>query len=183
MDFFTNEKQMVDYMQAKKGVASVGTSKEVRRGDAIEIPFQYISRDPVRFAFGLGLGNVSPSTLGQNFVGEYNGLFRSFLLTSFTIFLLEVGVLGTALIFLLYWMLGADALALAKSKQGLIGAVSVGWFGIVVVMFVSLFYTLIHTYSSLSFLFWYFSGVIAAHRAQFVLAGQRAVATRRRQTV
>ena len=183
MDFFTNEKQMVDYMQAKKGVASVGTTKEVRRGDAIEIPFEYISRDPVRFAFGLGLGNVSPSTLGQNFVGEYNGLFRSFLLTSFTVFLLEIGVLGTALIFLLYWLMGTDALMLAKSKEGMVSALAVGWFGVVVVMFVSLFYTLIHTYSALTYLFWYFSGVVAAHRTQMVLAAHRAVLTRRRQTV
>lgn len=183
MDFFTNEKQMVDYMQAKKGVAAVGTTKQVRRGDAIEIPFAYISRDPVHFAFGLGLGNVSPSTLGQNFVGEYNGLFRSFLLTSFTIFLLEIGVLGTALIFVLYWLLGADALALAKAKQGLVSSLAAGWFGIVIVMFVSLFYTLIHTYSALTYLFWYFSGVVAAHRSQMVMAATRAVVARRRQTV
>jgi hypothetical protein len=63
--FFTNEKALGKYLSSDVG--GVGTTKDVRRGDAIAVPFQFLAQDPVRLMFGLGMGAVSPSNFGKNF--------------------------------------------------------------------------------------------------------------------
>jgi hypothetical protein len=163
-DFFTNQQEMDKYMNSTH--VGVGTSAPVRRGDALKVPMQYLSRDPVHLAFGLGLGNASTSNLGQAFSGNYAGLFKSFVILSVTVFILEVGLLGTALVFLLYWLVFRDAIAVARSDSGLVGSMAVGWIGVVVVITLATFYSAIHLFASLSYMFWYFSGIIAARRMQ-----------------
>ncbi|HEY6456512.1 MAG TPA: hypothetical protein VIY90_14660 [Steroidobacteraceae bacterium] len=175
-DFFTNQQQMQRYLEAKKGTAQIGTLKPVRRGDAISIPLQYLSQDPLRLAFGLGLGNASSSSLGQNFVGDYYGLFRSFLIMSFSVFLLEIGVLGTVLVFVLYWLVGRDCLTVARKDGGILGGVASGWIGVVAVMVMATFYTTTHMYSSLSYFYWYFSGVVIARATQLAWVREAKVA-------
>ncbi len=175
-DFFTNQKEMQHYMEAKKGTAQIGTLKPVRRGDAISIPFQYLAQDPLRLAFGLGLGNASSSSLGQNFVGDYYGLFRSFVIMSFSVFLLEIGIPGTALVFVLYWLVGKDCLTAARKDGGLMGGVASGWIGVVAVMAIATFYTTTHMYASLSYLYWYFSGVVVARATQLAWVREANVA-------
>jgi hypothetical protein len=163
-DFFTNQQEMDKYMNSTH--VGVGTTAPVRRGDALKVPMQYLSRDPVHLAFGLGLGNASTSNLGQAFSGNYAGLFKSFVILSVTVFILEVGLLGTALVFLLYWLVFRDAIAVARSDSGLVGSMAVGWIGVVVVITLATFYSAIHLFASLSYMFWYFSGIIAARRMQ-----------------
>ncbi|HVO45948.1 MAG TPA: hypothetical protein VMT29_06390 [Steroidobacteraceae bacterium] len=168
MDFFTDSKQMENYMEAKKGTATIGTTRQVRRGDAYRVPLEYIARDPVHLAFGLGLGNASPSNLGSNFVGNYYGLFRSFVITSFSMFVLEIGLLGVALVFLLYWMVFADSVALSRCRDDFLAPLAAGWVGVVVLMAICTFYSPTHLFAPLSYLYWYFSGLVAARRWQFV---------------
>lgn len=170
MDFFTSQKEMDRYMEAKKP-AGVGTQTEVRRGDAIRVPLEYLAQDPVRLAFGLGIGNASHSSIGENFTGQYFDLFQRFIITSFSVFLLEIGLLGTTLVFLLYWLVYRDAVYVARKDPSLIGSIAVGWTGIVAVMMLSTFYITTHAFSSLSDLYWYLSGVVAARRVQLQLAG------------
>ena len=43
---------------------------------------------------------------------------------------------------------------------------AVGWIGVVVVITLATFYSAIHLFASLSYMFWYFSGIIAARRMQ-----------------
>jgi hypothetical protein len=150
----------------------VGTTQDVRRADAIRVPLEYLGRDPVRLAFGLGLGNASNSNLGESFVGEYYLLFQKFLITSFSTFLLEIGVLGTAVVFALYWLVFSDALAVARSDSGFVGAMAVGWIGVVAMMTAATFYTHTHVFASISYLYWYFSGMIAARRVQLAVPVQ-----------
>jgi len=163
-DFFTNQEEMDKYMNSTH--VGVGTTTPVRRGDALKVPLHYLARDPVHLAFGLGLGNASTSNLGQAFSGNYAGLFKSFVILSATVFILEVGLLGTALVFLLYWLLFRDSIAVAHSDEGLVGSIAVGWIGVVVVITLATFYSAIHLFASLSYMFWYFSGIIAARRMQ-----------------
>jgi hypothetical protein len=172
--FFTDEKQINGYMAAKH--AGVGTTDQVGRGDAIKIPAQYLAHDPVKLAFGLGLGNASHSNFGQAFVGDYYDLFRSFVITSFTVFLLEIGVFGTILVFVLYWFVFSDAVAVARREEGPLGSIAMGWSGIVVVMTISTFYMPTHFFNSLSYLYWYFSGTIAAKREQLLAEERRSAA-------
>ncbi len=178
MDFFTNQQQFDRYMVTKKQ-ATVGTTAQVGRGDAINVPLHYISQDVVHLAFGLGVGNVTHSNLGESFTGKYFQLFQSFTYTGFAVFILELGLLGTALVFFLYWFAFADALAVARADNGLIGAFSVGWIGCVVVMAFCTFYTTTQVYVSMSYLYWFFAGVVAARRVQLQHQAQAAKAATR----
>ena len=164
LDFFGNQKKVSHYMSSN--ISGLGTTKDVRRGDAIMVPFQYLARDPVRLSLGLGLGSVAPSNLGRNFEGPMHPLFAHFMLISITYFMLELGMLGSGLILLLYWLLFRDSLAVANHDQGIFGAFAVGWTGVVVLMCIAIFYNSAHLFESLSYLFWYFSGVVAARRVQ-----------------
>jgi hypothetical protein len=162
-NYFTNEKELSRYMSSN--VSGVGTAKDVRRGDAIEIPLQFLSRDPAQLAFGLGIGSVSPSNFGKNFEGAYFQLFKKFLITSFTFFLLEFGIFGLITIALLFWLVFMDTLTVARVDASLIGAVAAGWTGVVVLMALGMVYTILHEFTSVNYLAWYFSGVICARRA------------------
>jgi hypothetical protein len=163
VDFFTKQEEFDRYMNAK-GRTGIGSTKPVRRGDAIKIPLQYLAHDPVTFAFGLGFGNASHSNLGQNFVGTYNDLFKAFVVTSFAVFLLEIGVFGVVLVFVLYALQFFDAVALSRSPNDLHASIAIGWIGIVAVMAAATFYTPIHIFPTLSYLYWYFGGVVAFKR-------------------
>jgi hypothetical protein len=136
----------------------------VHRGEAITFPLQYLAKDPALLAFGLGLGNVSPSNLGRNFQGSYYSLFQNILVISFAYFLLEFGILGVLLIGMLFWLVFADSLAVARSDDGLLGAVAAGWTGVISVFLIATVYTDFHYFTSVTFLYWYISGIICARR-------------------
>ncbi len=159
--FFTNEKAALGrYLSSDVG--GVGTKKDVRRGDAIVVPFEFLAKDPVKLAFGLGLGAVSPSAFGQNFEGEYYSLFQKFSIISFTFFLLELGVFGVVLIGALFWMMFSDTLAVARQDRSLVGVVAIGWTGVVVIFALDVVYTIFHEFVSVTYLYWYFAGLICA---------------------
>ncbi|MEA3180302.1 MAG: hypothetical protein QOI59_3825 [Gammaproteobacteria bacterium] len=181
MDFFTNSQEMNRYMETKGG-AGVGTQHAVRRNDAIRVPIQYLSKDPVKLAFGLGIGNASHSNLGQNFEGDYYDLFQYFSVLSISTFMLELGMFGTVVVFILYALLFFDAIAVAREDTGLRGSLAIGWIGIVPVIVAAMFYTSIHLFTILSFYFWYFGGMVAARRTQLaaVHTMEAATAVRRR---
>lgn len=159
--FFSNQKQIDRYLTSN--VTGVGTKKDIRRGDAIDVPLAFLAKDPIRLALGVGLGNTSASSIRRADEGAYYELFRGFLITSFSDFLLEIGILGLTCLLLLYCMLFMDALQIAR-QPGLIGAVAVGWSASICLMCLSLLYSQIHLSAPLSYLFWYFSGLVAAQR-------------------
>jgi hypothetical protein len=170
-DFFTDQQTMSNYMVQKKG-AELGMKREPRRVDALTVPLHYLAKDPVTLAFGLGMGNASHSNLGEAFTGDYNGLWDKFLVTGFTSLVLEIGVFGVSLVFLLYWLIFQDTLAVAKLDTGLMGSIAVGWIGVAAITPLATLYTVIQGYASCSYLFWYFSGLVCARRMQLMLAGQ-----------
>ena len=161
-NYFKNEKQLERYMSSD--VAGVGTTKDVRRGDAIIVPLQFLARDPAQLAFGLGMGSVAPSNLGKSFEGSYFNLFSKFLITSFTVLLLEFGICGILLIGVILWLMFADTLAVARDDQSLFGAFALGWLGVLSIVALGLVYTTFHEFPSASYLSWYFSGVMCARR-------------------
>lgn len=169
--FFTNEKKVDQYLDTHSGV---GTHTQAGRIDAIVVPLSRLSRDPVQLAFGLGIGNASHSSLGPQFIGEYYPLYAGFLVSSFSIFILEIGTLGTALVFVLYWMIFRDSTALARTEDSLTGWIAIGWSGIVALVVVATPYKNMHIYVSLSYLFWYFSGIIAARRMRLAYGEETA---------
>ena len=84
--------------------------------------------------------------------------------------MVEIGVLGLALVLLLYWMIVRDAVAVAAHDRTIIGALALGWVGVTSVIVMATFYKNIHAFESLSYIFWYFSGVIAATRTRLELS-------------
>jgi hypothetical protein len=85
---------------------------------------------------------------------------------------LETGVFGTALVFALYWLIFRDSVVVARSDDSLTGWIAIGWAGVTVLMVVATPYKAMHIYESLSYLFWYFSGLIAARRMRLAHAAR-----------
>jgi len=171
IDFFTNEKTLDRYLvqQANGRGVGIGGRHTAHRAESIIIPMQYMSKDPVMLAFGLGLGNVSPSQSGKNFEGAYYGLFQSLLTISFTFFVFEFGLFGVALIFMLNWLIFVDSLAVSRRDNSMIAAVATGWTGVVALFMVGMFYNNYHFFTSVTFLYWYLSGLICARRREILL--------------
>jgi hypothetical protein len=164
MEFLTKKGVMSEYLETNAGV---GSDKEAGRVDSIVVPLQVIARDPVTLAFGLGLGNVSKSSLGPNFSGAF---FRRYWRygTSVGIFLLECGVLGFGLILLLHWEIARDTFAVIRTGgEGPYGALAVGWLATNFIVTVGLIYIPEHFSEAVSYLFFFFSGVIAARRVRY----------------
>jgi hypothetical protein len=160
--FFTDKKRVMTYLDRNTDIGSRG---EVGRVDSIVAPLQEFSSDPVHLVFGVGIYNASFSALGNNYTGEYYPLLGHYAgETSAAAFLVETGVLGLALALILDWLVFRDAVYVATRDRSLFGALALGWLGIMVVVVISTFYKSLHYFESLSYLFWYFSGVIAAQR-------------------
>jgi hypothetical protein len=165
--FFSDERQVGDYLDRGTGVGSRG---DVGRVDAITVPLQQFSSDPVRLMFGVGIGNSGRSSLGSAYTGEYWRLFGRFSdESSGGAFLVETGVLGLLCILLLDYFVLRDALAVGLADHTLLGAIALGCFGIAALLSVGTFYKNLHSFESISYLYWYFAGLVAARRMRLAL--------------
>lgn len=72
------------------------------------------------------VGYGSESSLGLQFTGKYFALFINVAISSFSLFPLELEILGTTLGFVVYWFRFNNALVVAKADSGLRGAIAVG---------------------------------------------------------
>ena len=166
--FFSNEKLVEHYVDRDAGV---GSRIEVGRVDSLVVPMQHFAADPVHLMLGVGVGNSSYSSLGANYVGAYFSLLGRYTdCTAASQFLVEIGLVGTALVLLLYWLIFRDSIAVASQDDSLIGAIALGWTGVTAVIVVATFYKNIVGFESLSYLFWYVSGLIAARRTRLELS-------------
>lgn len=150
------------------GARGVGAESrhDVKRFDAVVVPLAYLAKDPVTLTFGLGIGNASDSALGRAFTGHYYRMFEFFLLHAAARILLETGVLGLGLVLCLLALIFADARRLAQSQavgRPTVG-LAMGWSGAVVVLALSTFYKDVVANAAISYLFWYFSGLVIADR-------------------
>jgi hypothetical protein len=159
--FFGGKAQLQHYVHQDN--ADIG-GKHPGRVDAIMVPLKYLARDPVTLAFGLGVGSDTHSSLGETFTGDYYVIFQKLTQSSFTVFLLELGLLGTVLVFVLHWQVFQDCRVVATHDTGRMRYIAVGMAGIVTLMTVSTFYKMTYVFTPLAYLFWYFAGLIAAHR-------------------
>jgi hypothetical protein len=163
VDFFMDDKKFTRYVDQD---ATVGTrnSKQVGRVDAIVTPVREVSRDPSTFVLGFGIGNASFSALGAKFKGEYAVKYRPFTQSAASYMILEIGLFGLALALLIDYLIYRDARALADADRGLYGALGVGWAGVMPVIAIATFYANVIGSIALAYLFWYFSGLVAARR-------------------
>ncbi len=167
-DFFSNKDSLKEYLSAG-GNVDVGTATEVGRLDALIVPLKQLSKDPVALAFGYGIGNASESSLGSAFSGRYGATFRPFLQTAFSRFELEIGLIGCVAVLGIYWLIFQDCKVVARDSQTVHGAIAAGWTGVVALVTLATFYSKIEVFPCLSYLFWYFSGLVAAERMRLAL--------------
>ncbi len=97
--------------------AEVGAT-ESGRVDAIVTPLKEMSRDPTHVAFGLGIGNVSESSMGSAFNGRYFLKFQPFLKSAASVFILEIGILGLALALTIDYLIFRDSRVVADVDSG-----------------------------------------------------------------
>ena len=159
LDFFTMEGRVERYFLKGKEIGDEGPAGRL---DGLIAAASVLAQDPTRAFFGVGIGNASDSSLGQQFVGAYYKMLEGFPLTSFSFIMLELGLLGLGLVLLLHWRIFRDCAALAHRDNGLLGALAIGWTGISVVIVTALLYGTPITTSSFSYLYWYFSGLLVA---------------------
>jgi hypothetical protein len=162
IEFFTMEGRVETYLDNE---AEVGSHRAVGRIDSLRVPLQVLSRDPSLLAFGLGAGNVSLSALGPQFTGEHYQRYGYFVQSEASLLLWETGVLGLSLILLLLGILCLDATRLSRGS-GFFNTVALGGVGVIVVIVASVPYATLAASGVLSFVFWYFAGIIAAERAR-----------------
>ena len=148
----------------------MGDRAPAGRLDTVVATISELSKDPSTLVFGFGIGNASDSALGSQFVGAYFEKFSQFPSSTFANLLLEFGVLGLGLVLLLHLFIFADSLAVARQDRGLPGALAIGWTGTTAVIVLCFPYTELITMPVTSFLYWYFSGIVAASRMRGVLS-------------
>lgn len=165
IDFITTEEKVKNYLLWRpKGREN---RAEVGRLTSIVLAYQELSQDPVKLIFGLGLGNVAISFFA-GFQGEYVkyeklGARR----TALTFLLWEIGLAGVFLYLAFLYLIFKDALYL-KTRRNIIGSFSLGRIVVVVIVIpVSFIYLNFITRNVLAYLFWYFSGFIAAKRFEY----------------
>jgi hypothetical protein len=165
MEFFTSEEKFDRYMGQS---AALGTHdvKQVGRMDALTTPSREISRNATHFVFGLGIGNASRSSLGPDFTGQYFRDFGPFIQSAASLFILETGFLGLGIALIMNFLIFRDARVVSDLDSGLIGVIAAGWSGTAAVIGLATFYANIVGSEAISYMFWFFSGLIAAHRVR-----------------
>jgi hypothetical protein len=164
VEFFTMEGRVEEYLTRD---VQVGSYELPGRLDAITVPIRTLSRDPSLLAFGLGIGNVSESALGNDFTGEHFRRYGHFVQSGLSQLLWEIGILGSFLVFALFGMLFLDALHVSRGNDFL-AALALGTMGAITVVASSLPYTSVMDSGAVSYLFWYVAGLVAAQRSRLL---------------
>ena len=157
LEFFQREGRVERYLD-KEGELG---SEKAGRIDSLSLPFKAARHNPAQLVFGLGIGNVSPSFLGPGFEGDHFGRYGHLVGPTTSLLLWEFGLLGTALAFLILYLIFRDALV-AREAGGITGDLALGWIAVIGIMFLAWFYKKTVGSDALSYLFWFYSGVIAA---------------------
>jgi hypothetical protein len=157
LDFFQMEGRVERYLVKDSNLGS----QESGKIDSLFLPFQAARNDPTQVVFGLGIGNVSPSSMGPGFEGDHFRRYGRLMGPTTSVFLWEIGLIGTGLAFLILYMIFRDA-RVAREAEGITGAIALGWIAIIGIMFIAWFYKKTIGSDALSYLFWFYSGVVAA---------------------
>jgi hypothetical protein len=138
----------------------------IGRFDSIEIATEQVSREPLRFLFGLGAGNVSPSFLPL-FDGAYASYFERYGvdMTQITNLIWQIGFVGLGLYLLFYAFIIGDAWRLSRipNETALLGQI---WFVIMAILSFALLYKSVFAMNEIAFPLWFYSGVVASEAAR-----------------
>lgn len=169
IEFIQMDNRVSGYLMKNSDIGS----KEVGRIDSLILPFVATRHDPVQGAFGFGPGNVSRSSLGPQFTGAEYARYGDLVGGSASQLLWEIGWVGLGLILYFFTMVIRDAFV-ARKADGFAGALGLGWIGVASLIFITFFYNRATDHNSMSYCYWYFSGVVVA-TAMRVRAEQAAI--------
>jgi len=159
LDFFQSKNEMEKYLY--QGVEG-RQGENVRRGDAIVLAYRNLSKDWQTLTLGLGMGNVSvsyfESALGRKHLETQQ--YHPEMLT-FTHFFWELGLVGVVVYVTFFAFLFRDAL-LSRKLDDIFGSFALGWSAVIVMIGLCLVYANIMHFNVINFMFWYFSGLVAA---------------------
>jgi len=170
-EFLTEPELAEQYLWKKE---DVGTTREKPAGrmDAVLVTLRHLSADPATLAFGYGIGNASDSALGAGFAGRYFMLFEPFMTNAFARITLELGLTGFGLVLTLMWMVYRDGRVVARLEDGAMGAIGAAMAGITAVFVVVIAYRDVTGQMSLSFVYWFYAGLVSAHRMRMFHLGR-----------
>ena len=163
IDFMQMDNRVSNYLY--KGASGDEDDVMIGRFDSIAISYNHISKDPILFAFGYGMGNVllsfSDKLKGNHM--EFDALgARNTLLTAI---LWETGIVGFLLLSIFITMIFWDALQLQQATT-IAGDIALSWIGVGFMLCVSIVYLdLLH--HNIGFLIAYFSGYVSAEYSKF----------------
>jgi hypothetical protein len=162
-EFFFEKENAERYLSTGKGI---GVTEQVGRADSVVVPLREMAKDPVTLFFGYGIGNATHSSLGEQFTGYYFPIFAPFLITGFARLALELGLVGIFLTLVVYLMIYRDALTVARHGTGFKRVLAAGFAGITAILCITIPYIDNLSQTSLSYLFWFYAGVVAAERVR-----------------
>lgn len=150
-----------------RGEDAIKKGGHVRRFDAIAFACKDLAKDYYRLAFGYGMGNVSLSYFSDATGGIYAKVAdykpNSMTLTKL---LWEFGISGVILYILFLVFVYQDARLLCGTED-IFGVFASGWCAVVIIMAVTIPYLNTIQNDVLSFLFWYFSGIMAGKALRY----------------
>jgi amino acid transporter len=97
------------------------------------------------------------------FAGQYSFIGSDAAGSALSYLLWEIGILGVFLYLVFFYFIYRDARLLTKTNS-FVGALALGWTGIVAIFILTLPFKNIFYFESICTLFWYLSGYIAAQR-------------------
>jgi len=144
--------------------------KGISRFDSIELAVDQLSKTG-NLLLGVGIGNASGS-FSDKLTGEY---FKKYWrlepgATNLSHLLWEQGLVGVLLFIFFFWLVLQDSIYL-RARDDIAGAISLGWISVVIVISGSFVYFSTFVHNIFTYLFWYFSGYIAAQRYRADIVG------------
>lgn len=137
--------------------------KGISRFDSIEVAVDQLSKTG-NLLLGVGLGNASPS-FSDKLTGEYYKKYWQLQpgMTNLSYLLWEQGLVGVLLFIFFFGLVLQDSIYLS-TRNDIAGAISLGWISVVMIISGSFVYFCTFGHNIFAYLFWYFSGYIAAQR-------------------
>ena len=137
--------------------------KGISRFDSIELAVDQLSRTG-NLLLGVGIGNASPS-FSDKLTGEYYKKYWQLQPggTGLSHLLWEQGLVGVLLFIFFFGLVLQDSIYLS-TRNDIAGAISLGWISVVMIISGSFVYFSTFGQNIFAYLFWYFSGYIAAQR-------------------
>jgi hypothetical protein len=145
-----------------RGVDAAGPVRHIGRLDSMILPVSILSKNWMQLMFGLGIGNVSPSSL-PGMEGEYSEVYGEygFGMTSIGNLLWETGIVGLTLYLVFFVFIWRDTRRVYSSDDTHTWYSS-WWATCIGILLVGLSYKSILSFNEFGYLLFFWSGILAS---------------------